>query len=50
MTESTASIMVLRMFAMSWLKSASLLTELSGMTMREKWFVTPTGRIESNSG
>jgi len=32
------------------MKSASLFTLVSGMTQREKWLVTPYGRIASYSG
>jgi hypothetical protein len=50
MTASTESISVARMSFINLLKSSSFRTGLSGITMREKWLVTPTGRIESNSG
>src|SRR5690242_77615 len=50
MTASTAAGSDARMSPIMRLKLASSVTLRSGMSTREKWFVTPCGRNASNSG
>src|SRR5690242_6538091 len=50
MTASTAAGSAPRMSSIMRLKLASSVTLRSGMSTREKWFVTPCGRNASNSG
>src|SRR4029078_460077 len=47
---SRAEFISFRMFSIRRSKSASLSSLSSGMWMREKWLVTPRGRMSSNSG
>ena len=50
MTESTASSCAAEMSSMRRSKSASLFSAMFGMRILLMWFVTPSGRMLSNSG